>query len=151
MIRAVSVECAGAGEGEVADTVTLTYENRFRRRVAMAGDGGLEFLLDLPVATQLHDGDFLVLEDGRRVLVAAAREKLMGARAQNRQHLARAAWHVGNRHLPCEIHEERLVLAHDHVIRDMLEKIGCSVEEFEGPFNPEGGAYGQGRVHGHTH
>lgn len=148
MIRAISV----THSHEVpSDIVTLTFENRFRRRIAMVGDGGLEFLLDLPVARELGHGDCLVLEDGRLVRVVAARERLMVATGRNQQHLARAVWHVGNRHLACEIHDDRIVLVFDHVILGMLEKLGCAVVEFEGPFNPEGGAYGQGRTHGHSH
>ena len=148
MIRAVSLI---KSRQKADETVTLTYENRFRRRMAMVGDKGSEFLLDLPKATELGNGDFLVLEDGRHIRVVAAREKLMRASGTDRQHLARVAWHVGNRHLACEIHKDHIVLAYDHVIEDMLRKIGCLVEVFEGPFNPEGGAYGQGRTHGHSH
>ncbi len=150
MIRAVAVAHSHGEAGET-ETVTLTYENRFRRRMAMVGDGGLEFLLDLPAATELGDGDFLVTEDGRHIKVIAAMEKLMRVVGKDQQHLARAAWHIGNRHLSCEIHGRYIVLAYDHVIVDMVEKLGCSVERFEGPFNPEGGAYGQGRTHGHAH
>ncbi len=153
MIRATSVIHPNdkLAHAEPADIITLTFANRFRRRMAMVGDNGLEFLLDLPEARELHGGDCLLLEDGRLVRVAAANEKLMRAGGDNQQHLARAAWHVGNRHLPCEIHDTHIVLAYDHVIFDMLEKLGCRMEAFEGPFNPEGGAYGQGRTHGHSH
>ena len=148
MIRAVSVIHS---EGEVGEAVTLTYDNRFRRRMAMVADGGSEFLLDLPAAVELRDGDFLVLTDGRHIRIVAASEKLMRASGSDPKHLARVAWHVGNRHLACEIHEDHIVLAYDHVVEDMLRKIGCLVEVFEGAFNPEGGVYGQGRTHGHSH
>ena len=148
MIRATSVSHS---HNEPTDTITLSFADRFRRRMAMVADGGLEFLLDLPVASELVSGDCLALEDGRLVRVVAADEKLMRAYGSDSSALARVAWHVGNRHLPCEIHQEHIVLAYDHVIFDMLEKLGCVVEVFEGPFNPEGGAYGQGRTHGHSH
>ncbi len=148
MIRATAIVKT---DDDPADVVTLSYENRFRRRIAMVGDNGLKFLLDLATATQLQGGDLLVLEDGRYILVIAADENLMRATGKSFQHLARAAWHIGNRHLPCEIGEDCIVLAYDHVIEDMLKKAGIKVERFQGPFNPEGGAYGQGRTHGHSH
>ncbi len=131
------------------DTVTLTYDGRHRRRMAMVADGGLEFLLDLPEATELRDGDDLLLDDGRHVRVRAASEDIMRATCDDQKHLTRTAWHIGNRHLPCEIHDDKLVLRWDHVIADMLEKIGCKVTRQNAPFNPEGGAYGHGRTHGH--
>lgn len=134
-----------------ADTVTLTYDDRHRRRMAMVADGGLEFLLDLPEATELHEGDDLLLDDGRHVRVKAAPEDIMQATCNDPKHLTRTAWHVGNRHLPCEIHADKLVLRWDHVIAEMLEKLGCDVTRLSSPFNPEGGAYGHGRTHGHDH
>jgi urease accessory protein len=91
------------------------------------------------------------LDDGRHVRVRAAAESLMRATATDPHHLIRTAWHVGNRHLPCEIHADHLILRFDHVIAEMLEKLGADVEKLDGPFNPEGGAYGQGRTHSHEH
>ncbi len=134
-----------------ADTVTLSYDDRHRRRMVMRGDNGLEFLLDLPEAVQLCEGNDLLLSDGRHVRVRAASEDIMQVIARDPLHLMRTAWHIGNRHLPCEIHADRLVLRFDHVIADMLEKLGCEVKRLEAPFNPEGGAYGHGRTHGHSH
>ncbi len=148
MIRATSIEHLSSSP---ADTVTLSFDDRFRRRIVMRTDRGFEFLLDLTSATQLREGDDLVLEDGRHIRVRAADEDLMLARTNDAIHLIRTAWHVGNRHLPCEIHETSLVLRWDHVIADMLQVLGCTVERHHAPFNPEGGAYGPGRTHGHGH
>ncbi|WP_350333905.1 urease accessory protein UreE [Coralliovum pocilloporae] len=131
--------------------VTLSYDDRFRRRIALTCDNGLAFLLDLPQATELRDGDDLLLEDGRHIRVKAAPERLMKATARDKHHLIRTAWHIGNRHLPCEIHPDHLILRHDHVIAEMLVKLGTDVEFLDAPFNPEGGAYGQGRTHSHEH
>lgn len=133
------------------DTVTLSYEDRYRRRIALTGDNGTAFLLDLTEATELNEGDHLLLEDGRTIEVRAAPEDLMKATARDPHHLIRTAWHVGNRHLPCAIHKDHLILRWDHVIAEMLEGLGCSVERIEAPFVPEGGAYGHGRTHGHSH
>lgn len=133
------------------DTVTLDYDDRYRRRIALTGDNGFEFLLDLPKVVELRDGDDLQLDDGRHVRVRAAPEPLMKATATDPHHLIRTAWHVGNRHLPCEIHADHLILRFDHVIYEMLEQLGALVERIEAPFNPEGGAYGYGRTHSHEH
>jgi len=132
------------------DTVTLSYDDRFRRRIALTGDGGTSFLLDLPDAVELRAGDRLALEGGGTVEVKAADEALMVAMPPKGQ-LARVAWHIGNRHLPCEIKEDRMVLRFDHVIAEMLETLGCEVAQLNGPFTPEGGAYGHGRTHSHEH
>ena len=134
-----------------ADTVTLSYDDRHRRRIVMTGDNGLHFLLDLEKTTELRDGNDLLLEDGRHVRVLAAKEQLMKVTAKDSHHLLIIAWHIGNRHLPCEISAKHVVLRYDHVILDMLEKLGASVQKIEEAFNPEGGAYGVGRTHSHEH
>ncbi len=150
MIRATSVADTGP---DPADTVTLTYDDRHRRRVAMTGDNGLAFLLDLPEAVALRHGDLIELDDGRTIEVRAAPEDLMEVRAHDREHLLRTAWHVGNRHLACEVHADRLVLRWDRVVAAMLEGQGCTVTRVEAPFQPEGGAYthDHGQGHGHSH
>jgi len=137
--------------GTPVGTVTLNYDDRFRRRIALTCENGFEFLLDLPKATELRHGDDLLLEDGSHVHVQAAAEPLMKATATDSHHLIKTAWHIGNRHLPCEIHADHLVLRYDHVIFAMLEQLGVQVEKLDGPFNPEGGAYGPGRTHSHEH
>ncbi|GHA52886.1 hypothetical protein GCM10008927_18290 [Amylibacter ulvae] len=148
MIRATSVTHS---HDAPVDTVTLNYDDRFRRRIALTCDNGFEFLLDLPKVVELRDGADLRLDDGRHVRVRAANEPLMKATASDPHHLIRVAWHVGNRHLPCEIHEDHLILRVDHTIRDMLEHLGARVDDITAPFNPEGGAYGHGRTHSHEH
>ena len=65
--------------------------------------------------------------------------------------LLRFAWHIGNRHVPCQIEGARLLIQKDHVIKEMLVKLGAEVENVKEPFNPEGGAYGHGRTHSHAH
>jgi len=138
-------------ETEPSQTVTLDYDNRHRRRMTMCTDAGVKFLLDLPKPAELRDGDDLALEDGSFIRVRAAPEALMQARCENARHLVRTAWHIGNRHLPCEVYADHLVLREDHVIAQMLEQLGCTVTRLTAPFNPEGGAYGHGRTHGHDH
>ncbi len=151
MTRASEILPKGSWEGAPADTVTLDYDSRFRRRIAMTADGGLAFLLDLAEATELRDGDGLRLDDGRIVAVRAAAEPVTDILCRDAHHLVRVAWHLGNRHLPTQILPDRLRIRQDHVIEDMARGLGATVERLEAPFDPEGGAYGKGRTHGHDH
>lgn len=130
------------------DLCTLSYDDRFLRRKVLQTSGGVQFLVDLPHTTSLNHGDALELSDGRMVEVQAAPEQLFAIASHD---LTRVAWHVGNRHTPCQIEPGRLLIQRDHVIRDMLEKIGATVTEVVEPFTPEGGAYGHGRTHSHAH
>ena len=148
MLRVTGI---AVGSNSSLDHVVLKYEDRFRRRISMTTEGGIDFLLDLPKATELADGDHLQLEDGRTIRVCAASEPLAKVTADDAKHLTRIAWHIGNRHLPCEIHPERLIIQQDHVIEEMVIKLGGRIEHIEAPFNPEGGAYGKGRTHDHDH
>lgn len=129
-------------------TVTLNYEDRFLRRRMLRTAQNEEFLVDLSQTTSLDGGDAFELADGRLIEVVAAEEDLFAVTGPD---LTRLAWHIGNRHTPCQIEPERLVIRRDHVIRDMLLKLGATVQDIRAPFNPEGGAYGHGRTHGHSH
>jgi urease accessory protein len=152
MIRAGAVAPAGAWpEAQAADRVVLDFDRRSRRRIALTTEGGLEVVLDLPHATVLRDGDALKLDDGRLVRVVAAPEALAEVGAPDPEQLARIAWHLGNRHLPVQITGRVLRIRRDHVIEDMLRRLGAAVTAVEAPFDPEGGAYGEGRAHGHHH
>ena len=151
MLRATALKRKGEWSGTAVDTVVLDFDGRHRRRMAMTGVNGLEFLLDLAEAEALADGDGLVMEDGRLVGVKAAEEPLLEVTCDDADHLVRVAWHLGNRHLPTELLGDRLRIRRDHVIASMLEGLGARVVEVEAPFNPEGGAYGHGRTHGHDH
>ena len=155
--RATAVAAAGTWpEAEARDAVTVDFDDRFRRRQLYSGEGGLAFLLDLPEAQVLREGDGLALATGGFVRVKAAPEPLVEVTAADPQHLLRLAWHLGNRHLPAEIDGGRILIRHDHVIIRMLEGLGATLRKVEAPFNPEGGAYGEhnrapGHPHGHQH
>ena len=154
MLRAESVLAAGSWKSEPCDSVVLEFDERHRRRVAMSGVRGLEFLLDLPEAVTLRSGDGLQLDDGRIVEVVAAPEALAEIRAADAAALTRLAWHLGNRHLPTELLRGRLRVRRDSVIEEMVKGLGGLVTPIEGPFNPEGGAYVSGpasHVHDHDH
>ncbi len=130
------------------DTVTLTYEDRFLRRKVLTSDTGAQFLVDLAQTTSLGDGDAFVMPDGRRITVKPAPEALLEITGPD---LVRLAWHIGNRHMPCQIEPTRLLIQRDHVIRDMLLQLGAELRDVTEPFTPEGGAYGHGRTHSHAH
>jgi urease accessory protein len=155
MIRATKVKPQHHWTEAPADTVVLDFDDRHRRRMAMTGTRGLEFLLDLEHALALRGGDALVLDDGRLIEVVAAPEPLVEIRGADPHHLIRVAWHLGNRHLPTQIMNKGLRIRRDHVIEAMVKGLGARVTEIEAPFDPEGGAYaeaGQSPVHeGHAH
>ena len=148
MIRATQVRAKHRWTEAPADTVVLDFDDRHRRRMAITGTRGLEFLLDLENATVLRGGDALVLDDNRLIEVVAAPEPLAEIRGSDPQHLVRIAWHLGNRHLPTQITAKGLRIRRDHVIEAMVKGLGARVIEIEAPFDPEGGAYAGG---GHTH
>lgn len=147
--RARSVKPAGSftPDGEVR----LDFDDRFRRRKRYETAGGIAFILDLTEAQVLRDGDGLELEDGRVILVRAADEPLVEVRAGTSMPLMRIAWHLGNRHLPAELHTDRILIREDHVIEDMLRGMGAVIVRVRAPFNPEGGAYGEHNRSAHQH
>jgi urease accessory protein len=148
MIRATQVRGAHRWTEAPADTVVLDFDDRHRRRMAMTGTRGLEFLLDLENAVALRNGDALVLDDNRLIEVVAAPERLVEIRGADPHHLVRVAWHLGNRHLPTQIVPKGLRIRRDHVIEAMVKGLGARVIEIEAPFDPEGGAYaGSGHAH----
>jgi urease accessory protein len=152
MIRATRVLPPDQWKAAAADSVVLDFDQRHRRRVAMKSAGGLDFLLDLPNATALRDGDGLMLDDGRIVAVKAAAEPLAEIAARMQTDLLRLAWHLGNRHLPTQLLGDRIRIRRDHVIEAMLAGLGARVTHVEAPFDPEGGAYGGGHAHdAHDH
>ncbi|MBT9246879.1 urease accessory protein UreE [Gemmobacter fulvus] len=131
-----------------ADTrVVLGYDARFLRRRRLIAEDGLSFLVDLKETTSLDQGDAFQLSDGRLVVVIAAQEPVVQVRGD----LPRLAWHIGNRHTPCEIGPEHLTIRRDHVMEKMLTGLGATLHVTEAPFRPEGGAYGHGRTMGHDH
>ena len=144
MIRATRVARRHPWKEAAADTVVLDFDDRHRRRMAMTGTRGLEFLLDLETATALRGGDALVLDDGRLVEVVAAPEALAEIRDADLRQLALVAWHLGNRHLPTQFTGRALRIRRDHVIEAMVRGLGARVIEIDAPFDPEGGAYAGG-------
>ena len=129
------------------DTCFLSYDQRFLRRKVLKTVTGASLLVDLAHTTSLYHGDAFVIADGQVIEVVSAPEPLL----QVSGNLVRLAWHLGNRHTPCQIEDKRLFIQNDAVIRHMLEQLGAIVTHVHAPFNPEGGAYGHGRTHAHEH
>jgi urease accessory protein len=141
---------------EACDRVLLDADGRRRRRVVLTGEKGTTFLLDLAHATTLRDGDGLVLEDGSIVRVVGRPEPLIEIAAADAHALARLAWHLGNRHTDVQVIGEKLRIRRDHVLEEMLLRLGARLTPVEAPFEPERGAYdhhahGDAHAHGHDH
>jgi len=153
MLRAISVRPRDQIRGgeAAADSIALDHTARHRRRMVFTAAGGLQFMLDLEQARALRDGDGLVLEDGRVVLVKALPEPLLEVRGRDARHLAAMAWQIGNRHLEAQIETQRILIRRDHVIADMLRGLGAELREIEEIFEPESGAYSHGHGNGHHH
>ena len=141
MVRATFFVRAADFAGEADDEIHLDFDHRHRRRLTLVSGSGREFLLDLRSATALADGDALVLDDDSVVIVRASAERVVDVSADSPEHLARIAWHLGNRHLATEIRGDTLRILEDHVIVEMLEGLHATLEHKEAPFQPEGGAY----------
>ena len=146
------VQAARAGEWpqeESVGSVTLGFDDRHRRRIRFATDQGEPVLLNLAKPQPLAAGDGLAFEDQGWLEVRAAAEDVLEVAASHPGHLARLAWHLGNRHLPTEILAEgRLRIRYDHVIEDMLSHLGARVTRTRATFQPEGGAYAGHPRHG---
>jgi len=113
----------------------------------MRSDTGVEFLLDLKHARLLRQGEGLKLSNGKVIKVVSKNEPLFKITAQSTNHLTKLAWQLGNRHLAAQINEDSIIIRRDHVIKDMIQKLGGTVSEIQAPFEPEGGAYN----HKHKH
>ncbi|OMG51841.1 hypothetical protein BJN45_16610 [Azonexus hydrophilus] len=134
------------------DSVALAYDERKRSRLKVTLASGQEAGIFLERGDHLHGGDKLAAEDGSAVVeILAAPEKLIEAVADSPLLFARAAYHLGNRHVPVHIlptdNGGKLRFQTDHVLADMVRGLGCTIGETEAPFQPESGAYGGGHQH----
>ena len=131
--------------------LSLTAEDRTRARHRFTTDEGQGVFLQLPRGTVLRDGDLLQAEgDDRWVRVIAKPEPVFTVTSSTGLDLLRAAYHLGNRHVPLEVTAAYLRLAPDPVLKTMLEQLGLTVTEDLQPFQPESGAYGQSHAHAHA-
>jgi urease accessory protein len=150
---------SGGGEVPVAGTLRLRFDRRQKSRQRAALTSGEEVLLLLPRGEVLRGGDRLIASDGRVIGIAAEPESVLHVECADPSALARAAYHLGNRHVAVQIGEGYLRLAPDHVLAAMLTGLGVKVTEMCAPFEPEAGAYrrehehdeGHTYTHGHPH
>jgi urease accessory protein len=132
----------------INDTITLSYHQRFIRRKKLVSDNQIEFLVNLPETVSLNHNSGLLLNDGSLILIKSAKEDLLEIISEN---LMKIIWHIGNRHIPCQIEKDRLLIKQDKTIENLIVTLGGTIKKIKEEFNPEGGAYGLGRTHGHSH
>ncbi len=133
-----------------AARLVLAFDARQKTRLRARLDTGEEVSLQLPRGTTLRGGDQLEASDGRIVEVVSSPEQVLHVECATPEALARAAYHLGNRHVAVEVGKGFLRIGHDHVLKAMLEGLGASVRTIEAPFEPEAGAY-YGEGHSHEH
>jgi urease accessory protein len=129
--------------------LALPFEQRQKSRLRTTVAGGEEIGLFLDRGSILRGGEFLLADDGRVVRVDAAAEDLLEVRCAEGAALARAAYHLGNRHTPVQVGRDWLRIAADGVLAEMLQGLGATVTVVRAPFEPEAGAYAAGQ-HSHS-
>lgn len=144
------IEQRAAPAAPASERLLLPFESRCKSRLRTTLASGEECGLFLERGGVLRGGDKLLGNDGRVVEVVAAPESLMQAASADPLQLARAAYHLGNRHVAVEILAGSLRFASDHVLGEMVRGLGLPVAEIEAPFEPEAGAYGAHGGHGHS-
>jgi urease accessory protein len=142
---------AEAEKADISLTLTLPYERRIISRQRVELDNAEEAGLLLPRGTVLHDGDVIATEDDEKAMVLAAKETISRFSTEDSLQLARACYHLGNRHVPLQIVQNQISYQHDHVLDDMLAGLGMHITVEQTTFEPEPGAYGGGHSHHHSH
>jgi urease accessory protein len=151
MLKAVQILAELPAGAAVADRLTLPFELRQKSRLVAKLEGGEPIALSLPRGHVLRHGALLQTEQGLVIEVCSALEELSVVGSADETLLLRAAYHLGNRHVPLQIRAGRLSYQHDHVLDDMLRGLGLEPSFAEEPFEPEAGAYGRGAGHSHHH
>ena len=136
-----------------ASTITLDWDTRQKSRFDATDSAGRQLGIFLPRGTVARGGDMLVAEDGSLVPVVAAPQDVLRITACTEHgstfDLTRAAYHLGNRHVPIELQPDHLKIEPDHVLADMLRAMHMTVVAVSEPFEPESGAYGDHGGHAH--
>lgn len=145
------IEALAPADATATERLTLAFELRCKSRLRTKLDSGEEAGLFLDRGAVLRAGDKLLGKDGRVVEVVTAPERVMEARTDNPSLLARAAYHLGNRHVPIQVEAGLLRFGRDHVLGEMVRGLGLAVTETEAAFEPESGAYGGHGGHAHPH
>jgi len=131
-------EKLASGAAQAAGRLSLAFEHRRRSRQRARLDSGEEIGMVMPRGEVLRGGDRVLASDGRVFEVVSAPERLLHIEAPS---LARIAYHLGNRHVPVQVGAGFLRIAEDHVLEDLLRRLGAKVTHIEAPFEPEAGAY----------
>jgi urease accessory protein len=129
-------------------SVHLTFEARSKSRLLLTLDDGERAALVLERGRVLKAGDVVRTQDGRDIQIIAAEESLLEASSADALLITRAAYHLGNRHVAVQVMPGRLRFLNDHVLKEMVRKLGLEVQPVQAPFEPEGGAYGHHHAHG---
>ena len=134
-------------------TLTLVKDQREKSRLKVELDNGQEAGLFFTKGTTFQDGDLIISDDGKLLVeIKASPETVSTVYCDNPLQLARACYHLGNRHVPLQIGEGFARYQHDHVLDDMVRGLGLVVISEQAPFEPESGAYsGGGHSHGNSH
>jgi urease accessory protein len=135
---------------KVGDQLRLPFERRQKSRQRAVLASGEEVAIELPRGEVLRGGDWIVASDGRAIEVVASPERVLHVECASPLALARAAYHLGNRHVPVQVGDGWLRIADDHVLARMLEVLGAKLTPMDAAFEPEAGAYGAGHHH-HDH
>ena len=138
-----------------ATTVTLDWDLRQKSRFETTDSLGRSVGVFLPRGTVVRGGDVLIAEDGSLIRVEAAPQSVLRITACTAHgspiDLTRAAYHLGNRHVPIELRPDYLQIEPDHVLADMLRAMHLIVNQVDAPFEPESGAYSSHGAHSHAH
>ena len=146
------LECYELGEGTSDIRLVLNYQERQRSRYRAKTLCGLDVAWFVERGKVLADGEILVAKSGEKIAIIAAEETVSEVRSDDPLLLAKAAYHLGNRHVPLQIDAGELRYQHDHVLDDMLRGLGLTVLVTDKSFHPENGAYhNSGGHHGHSH
>jgi urease accessory protein len=145
------IESLAPSDTPASERLTLTFELRCKTRLRTQLDSGEEAGLFLERGVILRAGDKLLGKDGRVVEIVAEPEAVIEAHSDDPLLLARAAYHLGNRHVPVQVATGLLRFGSDHVLGEMLRGLGLDVTQAEAPFEPESGAYGNHGGHAHPH
>jgi urease accessory protein len=151
MLKAVQILAELPVGIAIAERLTLPFELRQKSRLVAKLDSGRQIALSLPRGHVLRHGALLQTEEGAVVEVCSAAEELSVVSSADATLLSRAAYHLGNRHVPLQIQPGKLSYQHDHVLDDMLRGLGLAPSFAEEPFEPEAGAYGRAGAHPHHH
>ena len=138
-------------EGTPTDVLSLPYDERKKSRLRARAESGREVAIVLERGSSLRHGDLLAADSGEILLVQAAAESVSDVSSPDAVLLARAAYHLGNRHVPLQIERGALRYQHDHVLDEMVAALGLQVTPRTAAFEPEGGAYAGGHSHSHSH